>query len=357
MGDFKKIGVWNTAFLGDAVLTLHLIKALNLAYPTAQVHFFVRGGLESLFQAQEGIATCQGFYKRGKQKTLPAARKLGQAIGAQGFDLWISAHTSLRSAVVAASTGTPTRIGYRSPWFNRLAYTHTVDRCFPQLEEVERLMQLTLPLGIHGPAPGPDLLLNGKATLAGVESHRSHRQTPILGVHPGSTWPTKKWPAEYFADIVRRAIDTGWTVAVFAGPGEEKDAAEVIRQSARAGSERIIDLSGRLDLPGLAAHIAAVDLYLTNDSGPMHLAWMQRTPTVALFGPTVRQLGFFPRGEQARVLEVDGLPCRPCGLHGPKACPKGHFKCMLELTPDKVWQQLMPLMALAALPTGPGSQQ
>lgn len=89
----------------------------------------------------------------------------------------------------------------------------------------------------------------------------------------------------------------------------------------------------------------------------MHLAWVQRTNTVALFGPTVRELGFFPRGEHTKVMEVQGLDCRPCGLHGPKKCPKGHFKCMVDLTPDKVWEELTSRMALATLTTRPGREQ
>lgn len=343
MGDFKKIGVWNTAFLGDAVLTLPLIQALHGAWPEAEIHYFVRGGLENLFEPQPNITTATGFYKRAGQKSLPAALRLGKDIGTQGFDLWISAHTSLRSALVAKSTGVAMRIGYAAPWPGRLAYTHTVPRRFTELEEVERLMQLTLPLGIHGPAP--------KASLAVPEDSRARaRQAlgadsrPWLGVHPGSTWPTKKWPTDRFAAIIRRAVEAGARVAVFAGPGEEADAAAAIAASGHAGSPAILDLSGQLSLPELAAHIAAVDTYLTNDSGPMHLAWMLGVPTVALFGPTVRALGFFPRGERSRVMEVSGLPCRPCGLHGPKKCPKGHFRCMLDLAPEMVWETVRGLL-------------
>ncbi len=77
----------------------------------------------------------------------------------------------------------------------------------------------------------------------------------------------------------------------------------------------------------------------------MHLAWAQDTPLVALFGPTVRKLGFFPRGDNSTVLEVP-LDCRPCGLHGPKKCPKGHHDCMRRLTPDMVWDALRAKLGL-----------
>ncbi len=331
MVNYRKIGVWNTAFLGDALLTLPLIKALNNAFPLAEVHFFVRAGLEALFQGQPGIASATGFDKRGKDKSLKAARNLGKKISSQNFDLWICPHRSFRSSLVSHASNIPTRIGYDSPWFNRLSHTQTVSRKFNELAEIERLMQLLVPIGIDTLAPWPKLKT--------VPLSSAFPDKPLLGVHPGSTWPTKKWPLKYFGEIVRQAVARGAQVVVFGGPGEEPDARELIQLSGCKGSSSITDLSGSLDLPALAAHIAAMNIYLTNDSGPMHLAWMLNIPTVALFGPTVKELGFFPRGNST-VLEVNTLDCRPCGLHGPKKCPKGHFHCMIKLEPDTVWKAI-----------------
>ena len=87
----------------------------------------------------------------------------------------------------------------------------------------------------------------------------------------------------------------------------------------------------------LAACLRFLDVYVSNDSGPMHLAWIQDVPLVALFGPTTRALGFFPRGPASRVLELD-LPCRPCGLHGGKRCPLGTHACLRDLAPETVWR-------------------
>lgn len=361
MREFKKIGVWQTAFLGDAVLTLPLLRALNLRYPEAELHFFVRGGLEGLFAAQQGLRSVTGFYKRGAQKGLGAAWTFGRKLAAEDFDLWISPHASLRSAVVAFATGAPLRIGYASPLYNRMAYTHTVERRFREFAEVERLLRLLLPLGMgmegelaklsatdNEGFPWPELTLPADAELRAAEL-LAGMPRPLLGLHPGSTWPTKQWPVEYFADVAGRAARAGAGVAIFAGPGEEADAAAVAALS-DAPQGRVFNLAGQPNLPALAACIKRLDAYLTNDSGPMHLAWMQRTPTLALFGPTVRELGFFPRGKSARVLELDGLDCRPCGLHGPRRCPRGHHDCMRRLEPQRVWEQLAPMIGIQAQP-------
>lgn len=352
----KRIGVWQTAFLGDAVLTLPFLAALRQRFPQARIEFFVRAGLEDLFAAQPGIDAVHGFAKRGRERGFLAALAMGRKLAGQGFDLWISAHRSLRSAVVAKSSGIPRRIGYDRPWFNRLAYTATVDRSFDRLEEVERIFQLGGPLGVVPPAPKAGLVLPEAALERArrvFEEELPEGDGPVLGLHPGSTWPTKCWPVNHFSEIVNRASQAGVRVALFAGPGEEGVAAAVLHGAIRSAKPFVLDLSGRLSLPELAACIGRVDAYLTNDSGPMHLAWVQDVPLVALFGPTVRELGFFPRGEGSTVLECV-LPCRPCGLHGHKRCPEGHHRCMRDLSPDQVWRALAPKLGLTIPAAGSG---
>jgi heptosyltransferase-2 len=333
-----KIGVWNTAFLGDAVLTLPLLVSLKAAFPRAELHYWVRAGLEGLFAAQPELDGVHGFAKRGGQKGLLAARALGRDIARQGYGLWLSAHASPRSGFIARWTGVPVRIGYDLPLYNRWLYTHTVSRRFRELDEVERLLQLLLPLGVAPSTHWPELALD-PAAQARAAAWREAHPGPLLGIHPGSVWPTKRWPAERFAAVGRRALDAGARVALFAGPGEEAVAAEV--RSAMGDRPGVLDLSGALSLPELAAHLDRLDCYLTNDSGPMHLAWARRTPVVALFGPTVRGLGFFPRGEASTVLEAP-LECRPCGLHGHRECPKGHHRCMADIGADAAWAAVAP---------------
>lgn len=344
-GGFRRIGVWQTAFLGDAVLTLPLLQTLAAAWPGAEVHFFVRAGVEGLFAAQPGLASVRGFAKRGPDRSLAAAVRLARSLAREGFDLWISPHASARSALVAALCAAPVRVGYDRPWFNRLAYTHAVPRDFDRLEEIERLMNLVRPLGLDPAPPPPRLVLPGP-DLEAARAFRAAHPGPLLGIHPGSTWPTKQWPAESFARIMARAAARGVTVAVFGGPGPEEALAARIIAASGAAPDRVLNLAGGLTLPGLAAHLGVLSACLTNDSGPMHLAWVQGTPLVALFGPTVRSLGFFPRGAASTVLELP-LACRPCGLHGHRACPEGHHRCMVGLDPETVWATLAPRLGAA----------
>lgn len=338
--NYKKIALWQTAFLGDAVLTLPFIKALALRFPDAEIHLFVRKGVETLFAGQPELAGVHGFDKRGAQKGMGAARSFGAELGGQGFDLWISAHTSMRSAVVSMSTGIKDRIGYDAPWYNRFVYSETVKRCFEEREEVERLLALGQPLGISGAAPDVMLELPDNKISEAEDFFKGLGACPVVGVHPGSTWATKKWPEQNFAQVIDRCIANGLKVILFGGPDEKGLCQSVLSQCASA--DEVIDLSGKLGLQQLAAYIRQLDVYLTNDSGPMHIAWIQKVPVVAMFGPTIREFGFFPRGKNSTVLESPAeLTCRPCGLHGGEICPEKHHKCMTDITVEMVFNEIL----------------
>lgn len=333
----RRIAVWNTAFLGDAVLTLPLLQSLKARYPGAELDFYVRKGFEPLFRPHADLAGVYGFDKRGAQKGAMGLLSQCRDIAGRSYDLWISAHSSPRSGLAARASAAGLRIGYRKGALDRLFYTRTVDRRFGELDEVERLLLLLGPLGEGPVSTWPGLALDPIAA-GEADAFFSSLQGPVLGLHPGSVWATKRWPAGYFAQIGARALAAGADVVLFAGPGEETVAREVRERmlAAAPGTNRLHDFSGRLCLPRLAAWLGRLGCYLTNDSGPMHIAWARHTPVTVLFGPTVRGHGFYPRGEGATVFELPE-PCRPCGLHGHTACPLGHHRCMTGITPDAVW--------------------
>jgi heptosyltransferase-2 len=109
----------------------------------------------------------------------------------------------------------------------------------------------------------------------------------------------------------------------------------------------VLNLCGKTSLRFLPALIKQCRLFITNDSGPMHIAVAVHVPTIAIFGPTVKELGFFPYGSAHRVMEVE-LACRPCGLHGGKTCPRIHFECMKKITVDAVVKEANEMLELQA---------
>ena len=279
--------------------------------------------------------------------------RLGARLGRGRYSLWLSAHTSLRSAMIARCTGAKVRIGYDRPRSNAWFYTHLVPRRFGELEELERLLQLLRPLERAGERTPlqvwPEIGLSTEAVRAAEMFYSAlastHPDSPVLGLHPGSNWGTKRWLPEHYATVAAWAAKEGAVALVFGGADEKAVAAEVATRAAEmlpgAAKGRVVDVSGMWALPELAAIIKGLACYVTNDSGPMHLAWPQHVPVTAIFGPTTRGLGFFPRGGTSNVIEVD-LSCRPCGMHGPQVCPLGHHNCMRLVTPEMVWQDIAP---------------
>jgi heptosyltransferase-2 len=347
----KRIAVWNTAFLGDAVLTLPLLQSLRLRYPDAILDYYVRGGLAPLFAAHPAITTVYGYDKRDLDKGVAGLVRVGRSLAPRGYSLWLSPHVSARSAIVALASRASVRIGYNRPIFNRMAYTHTVARRFGEMEEIERILQLLLPLGPGPECDWPEIVLPQEAHAGAEVLFRAlDRNRPVLGLHPGSLWASKRWPPGNFAALAARALEQGVQVLIFAGKGEEEALAKAVTEGVRAIRGRraepdLHDFSARISLPELAACIARLDCYVANDSGPMHMAWALRTPVVAVFGPTVREFGFTPRGGRDRIVEAE-VPCRPCGRHGHVKCPLGHHLCMLRVHPEAVWEAAREVLGL-----------
>ncbi len=105
---------------------------------------------------------------------------------------------------------------------------------------------------------------------------------------------------------------------------------------ATAPSVPVLNTAGMLSLIETAAAMDHCRVIVTNDSGLMHIAAARRRRIVAIFGSTVRQFGFYPPADRSIVVEEHGLECRPCTPIGRASCPRGHFRCMQDITPGRV---------------------
>lgn len=248
------------------------------------------------------------------------------------------AQGSMRSATLARLAAIPQRVGFASS-AGRWLYTHRI-AYRDDLHHAERLWQLAGGDGVRAPRealrphlyPGAgeraavDALLRGSAAEA----------SPFVALAPGSVWATKRWP--YFPQLARLVADRMAIVVV--GSSVDGDLARAIASSAPS---RVVDATGRLSLLASAELIGRARALVTNDSAPMHLASAMGTPTLAIFGPTVPEFGFGPLAPAAIATGLDALPCRPCHRHGPNACPLGHWRCMRDVAPALVHEQLSAL--------------
>jgi heptosyltransferase II len=314
--------VIQTAFLGDVVLTTPLLSVLAARHGPVDV--VTTPAAASLLRNHPAVHDVVRYDKHGTDRGWRGLRDLGSLLRLRDYRRVYLPHRSLRSAVLGLWSGAKERIGFAgSP--AAITYTTRISRPAGG-HEVERLLALTG--GISGEQPRVRLGLTADDHAA-AEAWLSSRavRSRFTALAPGSIWGTKRWP--YYAELAWRLEQT----AVIVGGKDDVALADAI---VAAAPGRAVSAAGQLSLPGSAALIQRASVLVTNDSAPLHLATAVGTPVVAIFGPTVPEFGFGPRGPDDVVLGHEGLACRPCSRHGPETCPLGHHRCMRELSVDLV---------------------
>jgi heptosyltransferase-2 len=327
----RRVCLLQTAFLGDSVLTLPLLDKIKTVLPDSEITVLTRPETAQLFSSSGLAAEILTDNKKTAGSFFGEFFRLLAELKRRRFDIAIVPHRSFRSALLAALAGIPMRIGFDSSAGSFL-FTHKVPFSW-LIHDLERNLTLTLPLEGGGPRTGAAASFPALREKAGALEAMGVDGNIFIGANPGSVWPTKRWPADYWARLITELAKVYRTKILLVGGRNEIEWNAGIERSAAPGS--VLNLTGKTGMEDLMALIKNLKLFITNDSGPMHIAVAFGVPVAAIFGPTTRELGFFPYGLSNMVLEED-LACRPCALHGSKRCPRGHFLCMRLITPDKV---------------------
>lgn len=347
-----RILIVQTAFLGDVVLALPLVAAVRRWAPQAWVDVLTIPATAAVVEGQPGVDTVLTYDKRGEQRGVRGLLQMCRTIRSRAYDVVISPHRSLRSALLVAVSGSGRRLGFRQ-WWTRWAYTTTAPRPV-RGHEVMRNHELAKLVDAEAPIPG-------RLTLQ-VEAARHREAAQVLaqagvatgdvlvGLVPGSQWGTKRWPADQFAALIEQITAWPGTHGVLFGAPQDREIADAVVAACRAP---VIDLIGKTSLRELPAYMAHCDIVVSNDTGPMHIAAALGKPIVTLYGPTTPALGFSPYGVAWEEASVASLSCRPCHAHGPEHCPLSHWRCMRELQPAQVAERVARLLRRAQA-AGPG---
>ncbi len=314
--------VIQTAFLGDVVLTTPLLSALAARHGPVDVVTTPAAG--SLLENHPAVAEVVRYDKHGSARGLRGLRRIGSLLRSRRYDRVYLPHRSVRSAALAIWCGAGERVGFAdSP--AAITYTRRVARA-GHGHEVERLLALAEP--IRGEPPPVSLGLMAQDYQAADAWLAAHGVgSRFIAMAPGSIWATKRWP--YYAELAA-GLDA---MTVLVGGQDDIPLAQGI--VATSGG-KAVSAVGALSLRESAALIQRAGCLVTNDSAPLHLATAVGTPVVAVFGPTVPELGFGPRRLGDVSLGHGALSCRPCSRHGPQICPLGHHRCMRELSAETV---------------------
>jgi heptosyltransferase-2 len=308
----NRILVIQTAFIGDVILATPVLEALHAHFPNAKLDFLVRKGNESLLTNHPFINELLVWNKTSsKYQNLFS---LLNRIRKNKYDLVINCQRFAASGILAGFSGAKQVIGFDKNPFSRLFTKRIPHQIGNGLHETERNLKLLEPIGVSG-AIQPKLYPPALT--------RSFDK-PYICIAPASVWFTKQWPAHKWIELIAR-IPLNTTIYLTGAPGDFELCEKIRNNSTRSFIE---NLCGKLTLLESAALFKEADMNYVNDSAPMHLCSAVNAPVTALFCSTIPEFGFGPLSDNSRVIETQPkLDCRPCGLHGYKACPKGHFKC------------------------------
>jgi heptosyltransferase-2 len=345
----KRILILQTAFLGDVILCTPLIKALRELFPDAFISFLLIPETKEVLGNNPYLNEILIYDKR-KKKGIGSFLQIMGKIKERKFDLAVIPHRSLRSALLAYLSGIPQRIGFdKSAGF--FLFTHQI--VYPlNVHEVDRNLSLLSNFNVHLSDISPELFPSSEDfSYARQLLHDSgiKEEDKIVGIAPGSVWATKRWLPKRFAEVSDLLIKKAGAKVVFLGSQDDK---KLCLEIVNMMTEKPVILADRTDILQSAAIISFCKVILSNDSAPVHIASAMRIPVVAIFGSTIPEFGFAPYGEGHLVIEKK-MECRPCGIHGRKKCPEKHFRCMREITTDKVFQAVVSLMTSAPIsPSG-----
>ncbi|MPR35540.1 glycosyltransferase family 9 protein [Salmonirosea aquatica] len=323
----RRILVIQTAFLGDAILATSVLESLHQSFPTASLDFLVRKGHESLFDGHPYLHDVLVWdKKKDRYKNL---RKLLQHIRAQQYDQVITLQRFASTGFLTAFSGAKVRIGFDKNPF-AFAFTHTKPHYLSQgTHEIDRNFSLIDNL-VRGTLQKPRLYPVLDDYLA-VKPYQSER---YLCIAPASVWFTKQYPAERWAELVD-GVPLSYTILILGSPADVALGEKLMALSKR--KEKITNLCGKLSFLESAALMEHATMNYVNDSAPMHIASAMDAPVCAVYCSTVPAFGFGPLSDESHIVEIEEpLYCRPCGLHGYKACPEGHFRCAWEIRTERL---------------------
>ena len=333
----KQFLVIQTAFLGDAVLVTSILEKLHAHYPDAAIDLVVRKGNDGLFVEHPFLRKLHVWDKR-QGKTRALFRLIGE-LRKTRYDHIFNAQRFFSTGLMTVLARGKEKVGFDKNPLSFL-FTRRVKHEIPEpsalrrsapsgpiVHEVDRLNALIEHLTDRS-RPLPRLY----PTQAAVQeaAHARHDTVGDRGryvcIAPASVWYTKQWPRGKWIELIDR-LPEDIHVFLIGAPGDIDLCSSIIGAAGRGEL-----LAGNLSLLGSAALMQGAVMNYVNDSGPLHIASAMDAPVTAVFSSTVPAFGFGPLRANGRVVETPKkLDCRPCGLHGYKACPEGHFKCALGI--------------------------
>ncbi|MBF0345064.1 MAG: lipopolysaccharide heptosyltransferase II [Nitrospirae bacterium] len=339
-------------WIGDAVMTMPAIKAVRESFSDYDIALLVNSRVLPLFAADPNLNTLIEY--KDSYRDILGRVKLANTLKVDKYSLAILLQNAFDAAIITFLAGIKERVGY-----DRDARGFLLTTAIPIRAETLRMHQIRYYLNIlerfniDAPynLPWTYLLQEERLTARGLFSNL---RRPIIGINPGATYGSaKRWPPRAFAEVIRGVLAELGGSAVLFGSANELWLSQQIEETIDTSDtglltpETYINLCGKTSLRQLSACISECDLLVTNDSGPMHIAYSVATPIVAIFGSTDPALTGPPEtsrelysGFRKSVIRTN-IACAPCFK---RTCRYGHIKCMTDIDAQEVLSAIKALL-------------
>lgn len=331
MSPIKKILIVRLSSLGDILLTSPLLREIKNRFPDCKIDFVIK---KEFVQAIEFNPNLNNILLYEANNVNSLKKKFNSA----NYDHILDLQNNFRSRQLLI--GMKSQVyRFKKPTFKKfLLVNFKINLLKDKLSIAQRYVN-TFPL-----IKSTDLQLDfhyPKEKVADADSifPRILIDKKIIGICPGSKHFTKRYPSELFAKLISELSSLNYSIFLFGGIDDQKICAELVQAQGMA-----FNFQNDNDLYLTAAMMKKCFAIISNDSALMHLSCALNVPTAAIFGSTVSEFGFFPLNKKSVIIENNDLNCRPCTHIGRNDCPKKHFKCMKDISPDMVISKLQPLM-------------
>ncbi len=316
----NKILVIRLSSLGDVLLTTPVLRALKKKYIGSEIHFLVKQQFVDAVRFNPNISN---LFIYNPDKIHDLIRELKSA----NYNFVIDLQNNFRSRKITRSLGIRT-YRFSKPTFKKMLLVKLKINLLKDLKSIpERYAEAVDSLELD--SKGLDLFYPDNIVSQIPE------QEKYIGFCPGAQHFTKRWLPEYFIELGKLLKEIGFKIVVFGGSSDKSICEEISN-----GITGSLNLQNYNDLLQTAVNMKKCKLIVSNDSGLMHTAAAVGVPLISILGSSIKEFGFSPFGVQNVILENNSLNCRPCSHIGRAECPKGHFKCMKELTPQLIFDQL-----------------
>jgi len=327
----NRILIRATNWIGDSVMSLPALEHLKQSFPNSYICVLLRPWVLPIFESHPAVDDFIIYDKKGqKLQDLKNLLRIIKVIKRKNFDIAILFQNAFEAALIAYFSGIKTRIGLNTDLRSALL-THPVKRKSMQ-HHIKNYLDIISTLGIKVQDKFPVLYLKNEyiTKAKDILIHVGTNSNSII-VGLAMYGPAKRWPVEYFSKIGDWAVKRWNAKVVIMGSNKEY---EICAKVADLMSKKAINISGKTSLGVSMAIIKRCNIFVSNDSGLMHIAAALEVPTIGIFGST-DPYATGPKGIYVKVIKHD-IPCSPCFR---RECPYS-LECLYSISPEEVWTEM-----------------